>query len=608
MDEQGASEDGEVAGQSAVAGSPSAGEPAPEAALGGTIAPSTPPATPPATPAAPETPGPLEPSVEQEDEDETEIVPPAATGTLVAGMAPPAPRAGWRGNLACAALLPVAVVAGALAHLERSYHDSLEDLVVGAMVAGVFGFFLVPFARLAHRWGTEWLALLLASGPWILSSVGGDIGRTRLAWADGLASYHAAALQTPLRLGNFGGSSSALVLGALALVFALLLESRQPTSPAPLSRAPLLLALVPVSAVALSAAYAARMWGFVLIAIVLAVLAALRTARTVNLAEPRSLSLALASTIASTTAIAAAASGAVTHALALARDHLVGSHTPVLLVGAIERISETSIASAAPIVAVIPLVGLAFALEGRVRAPLARRAAVLSVAALGLVAWLDVRNLADVRAHLDGYLDATGARSLALPIPELELASLDGGSRVLGDFVVVPREGSRYFRGRPIPPGRIGLRGIPRGTPLLIEPSVRVVDALVLVGALGGMEPVPLVGLARDGRGLVSVDVGPFVAMPSGTADVIVLYLVLQENDTCVMQSSAGERIEMPGCWEDLETLRTRLAERRAAEPNRHDVVLAAERAITIGQLLPVVEVLDDTGYGVRPLVDISGL
>src|SRR6476659_239283 len=59
------------------------------------------------------------------------------------------------------------------------------------------------------------------------------------------------------------------------------------------------------------------------------------------------------------------------------------------------------------------------------------------------------------------------------------------------------------------------------------------------------------------------------------------LYLqVTQQGYT--IASSAGERIDIPknGDEYDGETLRTRLQERRAAEPNRHDIIVAPEAGV----------------------------
>ncbi len=59
--------------------------------------------------------------------------------------------------------------------------------------------------------------------------------------------------------------------------------------------------------------------------------------------------------------------------------------------------------------------------------------------------------------------------------------------------------------------------------------------------------------------------------------------LILQvQNSGYVLASTAGERINMPKTGEeyDIETLRTKLQERKRLEPNRRDIIVAPEDGV----------------------------
>jgi biopolymer transport protein ExbD len=70
--------------------------------------------------------------------------------------------------------------------------------------------------------------------------------------------------------------------------------------------------------------------------------------------------------------------------------------------------------------------------------------------------------------------------------------------------------------------------------------------------------------------------------------------------------SSAGERIEIAknGDEYDGETLRTRLRERRQAEPNRHDIIVAPEDGVEYHQVIAAMDLAIGEGYAEVSLSD----
>ncbi|GAB4207359.1 MAG: hypothetical protein OHK0013_24910 [Sandaracinaceae bacterium] len=70
--------------------------------------------------------------------------------------------------------------------------------------------------------------------------------------------------------------------------------------------------------------------------------------------------------------------------------------------------------------------------------------------------------------------------------------------------------------------------------------------------------------------------------------------------------SSAGERIEIPknGAEYDGETLRTRLRERRQAEPNRHDIIVAPEDGVQYEDVIAAMDLTISEGYSDVSLSD----
>ncbi len=74
--------------------------------------------------------------------------------------------------------------------------------------------------------------------------------------------------------------------------------------------------------------------------------------------------------------------------------------------------------------------------------------------------------------------------------------------------------------------------------------------------------------------------------------------------------SSAGERIEIPknGSEYDMEGLDTRLRERRSAEPNRHDIIVAPEDGVEYEQVIAAMDRAMGVGYSDVSLSDGAAL
>jgi biopolymer transport protein ExbD len=74
--------------------------------------------------------------------------------------------------------------------------------------------------------------------------------------------------------------------------------------------------------------------------------------------------------------------------------------------------------------------------------------------------------------------------------------------------------------------------------------------------------------------------------------------------------STAGERIEIPKAGEeyDLEGLRTRLTERRTAEPNRHDLIVAPEDGVMYEDVIAAMDLAVGQGFEEVSLSDGAAL
>lgn len=89
----------------------------------------------------------------------------------------------------------------------------------------------------------------------------------------------------------------------------------------------------------------------------------------------------------------------------------------------------------------------------------------------------------------------------------------------------------------------------------------------------------------------------------------IQLYLQVTQSGFTIA-STAGERIEIPksGDEYDLETLRTRLVERRQAEPNRHDLIVAPEDGVMYEDVIAAMDLAVGQGFEEVSLSDGAAL
>lgn len=80
--------------------------------------------------------------------------------------------------------------------------------------------------------------------------------------------------------------------------------------------------------------------------------------------------------------------------------------------------------------------------------------------------------------------------------------------------------------------------------------------------------------------------------------ETIRLYLQVTQTGFTIA-STAGERIEIPKAGDeyDLETLRTRLVERRQAEPNRHDLIVAPEDGVMYEDVIAAMDLAVGQGF-----------
>jgi biopolymer transport protein ExbD len=87
------------------------------------------------------------------------------------------------------------------------------------------------------------------------------------------------------------------------------------------------------------------------------------------------------------------------------------------------------------------------------------------------------------------------------------------------------------------------------------------------------------------------------------------LYLQVTQGGFTIA-STAGERIEIPkaGTEYDLETLRTRLRERRQAEPNRRDLIVAPEDGVVYEDVIAAMDLAVGEGYQDVSLSDGAAL
>jgi biopolymer transport protein ExbD len=91
--------------------------------------------------------------------------------------------------------------------------------------------------------------------------------------------------------------------------------------------------------------------------------------------------------------------------------------------------------------------------------------------------------------------------------------------------------------------------------------------------------------------------------------DQVRLYLQITQAGYTIA-SSAGERVDIPKNGEeyDDETLRTRFTERRAAEPNRHDIIVAPEDGVQYQHVIAGMDIAIGAGYSEVSLSDGAAL
>ncbi|MDQ3035033.1 MAG: biopolymer transporter ExbD [Myxococcota bacterium] len=91
--------------------------------------------------------------------------------------------------------------------------------------------------------------------------------------------------------------------------------------------------------------------------------------------------------------------------------------------------------------------------------------------------------------------------------------------------------------------------------------------------------------------------------------ETIRLYLQVTQTGFTIA-STAGERIEIPKAGEeyDLEGLRTRLQERRTAEPNRHDLIVAPEDGVMYEDVIAAMDLAVGQGFEDVSLSDGAAL
>ncbi len=112
---------------------------------------------------------------------------------------------------------------------------------------------------------------------------------------------------------------------------------------------------------------------------------------------------------------------------------------------------------------------------------------------------------------------------------------------------------------------------------------------------------------------LASVEVSQDLPSPHASdvarPDAIALYLQVTHAGY-VLSSSAGEHVEIPrvGDAYDQETLRARLEERHAAEPARHDIVVAPEDGVHYADVITGMDLAMGAGFDAVSLSDGTGI
>lgn len=542
---------------------------------------------------------------------------PAPAQPTTAPSTAPSPKASVAANLACLAVLPLAVLGGALAHPHVASGRGLSNEVVGgACVFSVLGVVVAVFARLARRRTTEWLALATASLPWVVLSIASDlVHRHGMGGGASRALIHLNSADKLLKHGNLAASSTAVTLAALALALALLARNPGSATGAKLSRALVVASLGPGAFLALAISSTAHHSGFALLAIVLSTLALDRVARNLDPSSPRALALAWAATLAAGAAVAASTTGAASRGIWEALPLLYRTVEPAQLASLVGMIRTLELSQLSPIFAVLPGVALLFTIDADARghgwSHVPRVAFVLSALVVGLVLWLDGRNALDARRQIDEFLRTSGGTTLIADAPAIGALPLLTNGRDLEQegFVLVTARGEVRYRGASVPGGLSGLPQLAHDDvlpPVMLDPRAPSSMALSIVaGANGaGLREVRFVGRGASGSGLAAVEWGPrFSPTPRDREGHIVLVLRVTPG-RCTLMSSAGDPIEMEGCDE----LERNLRDRKRMEPNRLDIVVAPTAELEVRALLRVLDLLESHGYRERYATDGSSL
>jgi hypothetical protein len=531
---------------------------------------------------------------------------PAPAAPAPAAPAPAAPKASIAANLACLAVVPLAVLAGVVALFVRPHeHVRGEDLAAGACLFSVLGVGAALFARVAHRRASEWAALAVASFPWVVWSIAADLRPPRplIDETDRAVLYWSFA-EKLIEYSNVTTSPAALMLAALALAFALLAKAPRDESRTQLSRAFLVASVLPGAFLALAIAVTAHLSGAAVLTVLLSVLALDRVARNVELSSPRSLALGWAAALAAGAAVAATTTGAASHGLSNALDLLRQTMEPARLTSIVRVIHTLELSQLSPLFAVLPCIALLFAIDAETRGRGWSHVPRVALAVSTLVAlpalWLDGRNMLDARRQIESYLRASGATDLIAEAPALDaLPRLTHGYDLDGEsFVLVSARGEARYRGAKLRGGLSGVVALAeRDTvpPVLLDAHATASTALAMVAqaTAAGVGEVRFMSRAESGSGLATVAWGPrFAPTPRYRDAHIILYLLVSPT-TCVLGSTAGDRTEIPGC----DGLEDKLDERHRMEPDRTEIVLAPDPGLELPVLLHMLDVLGEHGY-----------
>lgn len=87
-------------------------------------------------------------------------------------------------------------------------------------------------------------------------------------------------------------------------------------------------------------------------------------------------------------------------------------------------------------------------------------------------------------------------------------------------------------------------------------------------------------------------------------------YYLQVTHEGYTLSSSAGDRLEIPRNGEtyDQDTLRARLEERRAADPSRHDIILAPEDGVQYADVIAGMDLAIGAGFSDVSLSDGTAL